>query len=163
MSTMKAALDALAKRKAEHRKTRADLTEMREAWLEADKKLKRLRAGFPAVAGDTVKAEHIATEISTNQHLVAEQSRLLREHQAREREAQKKAHEAEHKIAQLRGRRRDLEQTLNRSAGQRARLVRQVEQAERAADSQRDLLKQHDAAVRRINAELAGLAEPETA
>ncbi len=38
-----------------------------------------------------------------------------------------------------------------------------VRLAERAAGSQRDLLKQHDAAVHRINAELAGLAEPEAA
>ena len=163
MNAITQALEALAHRRAAHRKVRADLADLREAHAKAGEKVTRLRARFADVAGDPAEAEKVVASITTTEQVAQEQERLVAGHVAQERRAQLALDGAERAVTQLRARRRDLEQTLGGSAGRRAQLVRQVEQAERTADARRDLVKQHDATVRLMEAQLADVAEPASA
>ena len=163
MITISQALDALTERQAEHRKVCAGLAEMRQTHTRSGERLTSLRAQFAGVANDPAKGEKIATKIGAVERVTHEQKMLIAGHVARERAAQGMVHAAERKIAQLRERRRDLEQILIRTAGDRAKLVHRAEQAERMAEQRRELVAEHDRAVRHLAAEFAGLAEPELA
>ena len=163
MNAITQAFEALAERRAAHHKTRADLAELREAHTKAGDRVKRLRVRFADVAGDAAEAERAASEISTVEHLAAEQVRLISGHQASERSAQEAVHRAEREVSRLRQRRRDLEQILTRTAEDRAKLVHRAEQAERTAEARRGLVVEHDRAVSSLKAEFSGLAEPESA
>lgn len=163
MSTISEAFDAIAQRKAEYRQARADLTALHQEHSRTRKRLEALRAEFATVATNAAKAEKIAARIGAAERLEAEQARLMLEREARVKAADRQVQAAERDLSRLRQRRRDVAERLHRAQGERARLARQAEEAQRAADRQRDLLAQHDAVLRRLEAELADLAEPEAA